>query len=114
MEEKEYTQEYVKHVFSEDETREIATSLALKVSEMKAAEDEKKAVTSDFNSQIDSAKSLINLAATKLNNGYEMRTVKCEIVRDYSLRMILYYRVDTGDLAKERPMTTDDLQMKID
>lgn len=111
--EKEYSHEYVKHVFTEDEKKEIATDMAQKVTELKEHEDSKKAVMSDFNSKIDAAKAHINSSATKLNNGYEMKTVKCEVVRDYELKIIKYIRTDNGEVGKEKPMSSDDMQMKL-
>ena len=112
-EKKEFTHESVKHVFTEEEKREIASEMARQVSIRENFEDEKKALTSEFNSKIDGAKAQINSAAQKINNGYEYQTVKCQVIRDFESRMVQFFRVDTGELAKERPMTGDELQMKL-
>lgn len=110
-EEKEYSTEYVKFVFTEEEKRDIASEMARKVSELNQAEDEKKAVMSDLKSRIDSLSAQVNAAANKLNSGYEYRNVECEIDRDYSRRVILFWFDEK--VVKEKPMTSDDLQMKI-
>jgi len=112
--EKEYSNEYVKYVFSEDEKKEIATELAQKVSDLNQAEDEKKAINSDLKSRIDGLQATVNGSATKLNNGYEMRSIKCEVVPDYELKVFRYIRTDTNEIAKERRMSSDDLQMELE
>ena len=112
--EKEFSNEYIKHIFTDDEKKEIAMEMAQKVSELQSAEDDKKAVMSDFKSRIDLFQANVNSAATKLNNGYEMQTVKCEIIPDWNKKIWQYFRVDNEMLVKEKPMSTDDLQMKLD
>ncbi len=77
--EKEFSNEFIKHKFSEIEKQEIAIEMAQKVANLQQAEDDKKAVMSDYKSQIDGIQAGINGAAAKLNNGYEMRTIKCEV-----------------------------------
>ena len=111
VEDKEYSYESVKHVFDEEERRDIAVEMARKVSELNQAEDDKKAVMSDLKSKIDGLQAQVNGAASKLNSGFEYRQLKCEIDRDYSQRKILYWYEEK--VVKEKPMTVDDLQMKI-
>ena len=110
-EEKEYSTESVKHTFTEDEKRDIAIEMARKVAELNQAEDDKKAVMSDLKSRIDTITAQINGAAGKLNAGFEYRTVNCEVDRDYSQRKIIYWYDET--VVKEKPMSSDDLQLKI-
>lgn len=112
--EKEFLNEYIKYTFSANEKAEIAAEMAQKVSELQQAEDSKKAVMSDFKSQIDGIQANVNNAATKLNSGYEMRSIKCEIVPNWGKKVWEYIREDTGTNAKEKPMTADDLQMQFD
>ena len=110
-EEKEYSYESVKHEFNEEEKRDISIELARKVAELNQAEDDKKAVMSDLKSKVDSLTAQVNGAAGKLNAGFEYRTVNCEVYRDYSQRKILYWFNEV--VVKEKPMTSDDLQLKI-
>lgn len=107
------TQEFVKYVFSEDEKKEIAARMANKVTELQSSEDEKKAIMSDFKSRIDSLQADINRAATQINNGYEMRNVDCYIKADYDSKVWVSIREDTGEIAKERKMSADDLQRQL-
>lgn len=108
------TTEFVKYYLTEDEKRELAADLAQKTVEMQLAEDDKKAIASDFKSQIDGLSAKINGAANKLTTGYEMRSVKCEIVPDWTKKVWQSIEIDSGNIVKERPMTSDDLQIKID
>ena len=111
--EKDYSNEYCKYILSEDEKREIALTMAQKVSEVNQAEDDKKSVMSDFKSRIDGLSAEVNRSATLLNNGYEMRNIKCEIIPDYTEKVFRFIRVDNGEEAKTRKMTTDDFQMSL-
>ena len=111
--EKKFENEFIKYTFTENEKKEIAIEMAQKVTNLQQAEDDKKAVASDFKSQIDGIQASVNSAATKLNNGYEMRSIKCEVVPNYDKKVWEYLRTDTGEQTKEKPMTANDLQMKL-
>jgi len=114
MKDGDLVQEFVKYVFSEDEKKEISSRMAQKVSELQSSEDEKKAIMSDFKSRIDSLQAEINRSATQINNGYEVRNVDCKVIADYNTKMWVSIREDTGEIAKERKMSANDLQMKLD
>lgn len=111
--EKQFSNEHIKHIFDENEKKEIAVELAQKVANLQQAEDDKKAVMSEYKSQIDGIQADINGAARKLNNGYEMRTIKCEVVPIWDKKVWEYRLLDNGDMIKEKAMTADDLQMKL-
>ena len=110
---KEYSSEYVKYVFDEEEKKEIAVEMARSITELEQLEKNKGALAAEFKGKIDIAKAQAGSAATKLNNGYEMRQIKCEIVPDFKLKVWTYIRTDTGEVAKEKRMTSDDLQMEL-
>jgi len=110
---KEITEISVKYVFKDEEKRDLAAEMARKFTDGQQLEEEKKAVTSDFKSQIDRVNAEINNIATKLNNGHERRYTKCEVKRDYDKKLIFFIREDTGELVKTTPMNQDDLQLKV-
>jgi hypothetical protein len=112
--EKEYTNEFVKYVFSEEERRDFATEMAQKIQEKEQLESDKKSVVDDFKAQISAVEAIIGADARKMNNGYEMRQVKCEKIKDYDNRTITFLRCDTGEIVKTKDMTNEDLQMGID
>lgn len=110
---KEIQTKFVKKVFNEDEKKKIATRMAKAVSERSLVIDEKKASMSGFKSRLDALDAQINQDADSLNNGYEFADVQCEIEMNHKDEMVRYWRVDTGELAGERPMTPEELQMKL-
>jgi hypothetical protein len=114
MAEPKYKNEFIKYTFTDEEKKEIAAEMAQKIVTLQQAEDDKKAVMSDFKSQIDGIQAGINAAATKMNNGYEMRSTKCQVVPNYPKKVWEYIRVDTGLLVKEKNMTSNDLQMEFE
>lgn len=113
MAEEKFSNESVKYTFSEDEKRDIATEMAQRIGELQRAEDDLKAVKSEFKSKIDLLQSQVNAAATQLNNGYEYRNMKCTVRYDVKNKVVRFYRCDTGELAKERGMYADEYQLKI-
>ena len=108
------SKEYLKYVFSQEEKADIAIEMAQKVSELSQAEDEKKAIMSDFKSRIDGLQARVNSAAIKLNNGYEMRSIECEVVPNWEEKIWEYIREDTGEITKTAQMTPEDLQLKLE
>jgi len=112
-EENKFSTEFCKYVFSDEEKRDIATNMAQSITNLQQTEDDKKAIMSDYKSQIDALQAAINNAATKINNGYETRTIKCEVIPDWEEKIWEYRREDNGLIEKTRKMTADDLQKKI-
>ena len=106
--------EHIKHTFSKDERADLSNTMAQKVTELHQAEDDKKAINSDFKSQIDGLTADVNSAATKITNGYEMRNIECEHKPDYDKKIWTVVRIDTGEPVKELPMSEEDFQMSID
>ena len=111
--EKELSDQFIKHVFTDDEKKSIAQEMALKVSELAQLEDQKKAVASQIKSEIDKKQGEVNLKANYLNTGFVMKSVKCEVERDYKKRVIRYIRTDNGQVGREVPMTQEDLQKNL-
>lgn len=109
-----YENEFVKYVFTEAEQKDIAAAMAQKVVALQQAEDDLKAIKSDYKSQIDGIQAGINSAATKMTSGYEMRSVKCQIVPDFPNKVWQYIRVDNGVVVRVKDMSVDDLQMEFE
>ena len=109
-----YCEEYVKHMFSEEERAELAVEMARGVSELASAEDNKKAAMSQMKAEIDLLSAKVASAAEKINSGYEMRRIKCRMEPDYRAMVWNIYREDTGELLKSRRMSPDETQMQID
>lgn len=109
-----YENEFIKYVFTESEKKDIASNMAQKIVTLQQAEDDLKAIKSDYKSQIDGIQANINSSATKLTSGYEMRSTKCQVFPNWPKKVWEYIRVDTGEKVKEKGMTSNDLQMEFD
>lgn len=104
------TTEYLRYHFNEAEKKDLAREMAQNVIKARDLEENKKAVTSQFASQINEAVASSNMAAQKLESGFEMRTIECEEVYDYDRNTVETWRLDTGEKVKERTMTQAELQ----
>ena len=113
MAKEKWSMEYLKYQFTDDEKREISEQMAQQVSELATVEDELKAVKSDYKSRIDGLQANVNGAASKLNNGYEMRQIKVQWIPDWDDKIWSIMREDTGEIVKTIKMTQEDLQTSI-
>lgn len=109
----EHTYEFAKYVFNDEEKAGIAEKMAHMVEEAGDLEDQKKAVTKDFDGRIQAAKNTVSSCAQKLNSGYEMRDIQCEVRRDYERKVVEYIREDTGEIARSRSMSSVELQQEL-
>ena len=103
-------QEYLRHNLTDEEKALLSIDMARAIEDLHGAEDELKAIKSDFKSRIDGYQSNINTAARKVSSGYEMRYVECEKVPMVESRTWTIYRLDTGEKVKDVRMTQEDLQ----
>lgn len=112
-EKKEYSSEWCRCEFDEEELVDIALELAQKTEELEAIESEKKAVVSSFKERAERAQSEIKSCARKYKDGYEMRNIDCEVERNFSTGIVQYIRTDTGEVARTKQMTMAERQMSI-
>ena len=75
--------EYLKCLFTEEETKDMSSELARKISDLENAQSRKKGTVKSIDSDIASIETKIKTLATKVNNGYEFRDVKCEVITNY-------------------------------
>lgn len=86
----------LKHVLSNEELHTMGAQLAGKTQRLAELENEKKAVMSEYKAQTDLLKSELALVSMKINNGYEMRNVACEVT---------YHSPNSGDKTVTRTDT---------
>ena len=110
---KEIKKESCKYQFTAEEKAELASALAQGVAELREKEDDKKAVMSDFKAAIDTLSAQTHGIAGKLNNGFEMRQIECEVVRDYPKHEIRYIRIDTDECVRTKKMSQEDMEMEL-
>lgn len=101
----------IRYDFTEEETAQKSKQLAIACSEKKQIEDQKKEVNSEFKYKLDSKDAEINLLSTHIQNGYEMRKVKCEVDRDLDAGKKYY--VYNGEIVKTEKLSPEDYQLRI-
>jgi len=101
----------IRHTFTDKEKRELAVDMAAASVKKENLDESFKVLKSDFKGQIDSEDAKIKTTARKLQNGFEMRSVKCQKEFLADSREVVWYHPDLGDVVKRRTMTADELQM---
>ena len=100
--------------FSEDELKQFSKDLARSTAQLAQAEEEKKSAMAQFAERLTGAKALASSLARRINEGYEMRMVDCEVRLDSPTNgTATVVRKDTGEIVKERPMTAGELQGEL-
>lgn len=113
-EKKEYSMQWCKYEFDQDEMNKIAGVLAIKTQELESIEDEKKAVMNTYKDRSAKIALEIKNAANQYKDGYEMRDIECIVERDFETGNVTYVRLDNGEIARTVTMTMQERQMKID
>ncbi|MCE5309663.1 MAG: hypothetical protein LLG20_18670 [Acidobacteriales bacterium] len=106
---------HVQCYFSAEEKAEFARQLARNTQDLEALNDRKAQVTSEFTAKIKAATAEIFKVARLMNNGYEYRDVKCDVLYDTPKRGYKrIIRMDTGEVVEDCPMSPDELQQSLD
>ena len=106
----ETSKEWAKYVFSQEEKRDLAASLADLTLEVESLEEQKKTTATQFKNQIDKITAELKGAAQGIRSGYEMRYVDCEVTNNFAEKRVDFFRVDTGELIRTRDMRPEELQ----
>lgn len=97
------------YTFSKEEIELKGRELAKLNNEAKELDDQKKASAADFKAKIDSKMATINVESVKINQGYEYRDVKCDVMLHHPREGIkTLTRLDTSETWQEE-MTNSDL-----
>ncbi len=101
----------VKHVFNEDELRELGSKLADEEFNLANAELEKSQAVSNHNAAIKTINANITKLATSIKDGFEMREVECSVrMNDPKEGKKTVTRKDNGQSWVE-DMTEDDFDL---
>ena len=103
----------LKYVFTNEEKRELAEKMAHAVIEKNEAEEGMKAVASQFKSTIDRAKAEISSSASKINMGFDMRSVECTKEMNYKENTVTIIRLDLEEVVKTRAMPAEERQEEL-
>ncbi len=109
----EIVKEYLKCQLTEKEKTELSAKIAKAISDRASAEAKLKEVSASIKAQIAQIDAEISEKALQINNGYEYRNVDCRMDKDYRLGSVTITRLDTGEVIRERPMTSEERQMQL-
>jgi hypothetical protein len=102
----------IRYSFSPVEITQKSTQLAETCGDKSRLIEEKKSVVSDYKAKIDAKDSVISLLSSHITNGYEHKTVECEVEYDFDkgLKRFFYQ----GVLYDTQSMGDDERQLEID
>lgn len=101
----------IRYSFSKDELAEQSMQLADACGEKHRLEDEKKSVSSNYKARIDEKVSVISRLSANVTNGYEIKSVECEVEFDFANGLKRYFY--QGVLYDTQAMTDADRQLEI-
>lgn len=105
--------EYLKYQFSEKELKDLAMKMAQATIKANDAEEKKKAVMAGFKDEIEQQQLVSKRASRDINNGYEMRDIKCVKKIDYENGIVTITRLDTGEEVENREIRDSERQRKL-
>ena len=107
------TKESLKCQLSDKEILELGKQSARVGSAIRQKESELQAVKSQFKAELDKLVAERNELETKINAGWEFRTVDCEIIKDFRENTLRVVRLDTFDTVRERTLTAEERQHNL-
>lgn len=100
-------------VLTGDEKIEIGQALAREAQDLEDAIARKKEVGAQMTADVEAHRAQVNRKSQLLNNGYEIRDVKCVETCDFATGIATVVRKDTGEVARRREMREDELQREL-
>lgn len=81
----------IRYAFTREELADKSKQLANACHERSNIVSEKKSVMSDFKAKIDAKDAVVSLLSGHISNGYEMKNVECEVVKDFEKGTKTYF-----------------------
>ena len=103
----------IEYKLTPDEKAQLSTEIMDMLADMEDLEQEKKDSNATFNAKINMLKENINAQAQIHRQGWEPRTVECDVVMDYKGHKVVYLYAGTDNEAATRKMTPDEFQMPL-
>lgn len=105
--------EYLSYEFTDLELKELGLGMAHATNQASAVEEKKKAVNAGFKDDIEGFQLVARKAARSIQNGSEMRDIKCTKTIDYKKGEVCIVRKDTGEEIRVRDIQDHERQMTI-
>src|SRR3989339_92098 len=104
---------YLRHDFKSEELSDMQKRLALQTQALRHKENAKKAIVSQFSSELEAIDAEIGSLADKINTGFEHREMKCPLNFDWDRNKKDAIHPETGEIVKTFDITDDDRQLKL-
>ena len=99
-----------KYYFSEEEKGKISQRMARTIGEKQELEEEKKSVVKDYTSKLAAKGIEIHGDARRVYDGFELRSMPCWKIKDFSKDKVIYVRKDSSEIIDVVDMTDYDRQ----
>ena len=107
--------ESCKYQFSQSELFQLGGMLAQVTQNLHDLHAEKREVMKSLAAQIEAFEKKIAGLAIKINQGYEMRELEVRVILDAPKPGVKsLFRIDTGEVVREEPMTPAEMQRAIE
>jgi hypothetical protein len=100
----------IRYTFDKLEIAQKSTQLAETCGDKLRLIEEKKSVNSNYKAKIDEKDSIVSLLSSHITNGYEIKTVECDVEYDYDAGLKRYFF--QGVLYDTRSMDDNDRQLE--
>lgn len=90
----------LRHVFTQEEIRDMHDNIVKSVEEVVKLESEKKTVTTRIGAALESEKGIINRSANLISNGFEYRNMQCRVSFDWDKGVKCVVHPETARLSR--------------
>lgn len=105
--------EKLKCFLTNEEKQALGSEMAESVSRRIEHDKSLKSVTASIKSDIAREDSIISSCSEKIRSGYIFRNVECQETKDFEEKKVRTYRMDTGQVIRERDMDPDEMQKDL-
>jgi hypothetical protein len=103
----------LRHDLSDNEMAGLARQQANAIEKLKVHENELGAIKKDYGGRIALAQAEIGSISSRVNQGWEMRNVKCLLCDERPEGYRLVIRTDNGHIARRRKLNPEERQIKL-
>ena len=105
--------ENLKCFLTNEEKQALGSEMAEAVSRRIEHDKNLKSVTASIKSDIAREDSIISSCSEKIRSGYVFRNVECQNVKDFENKKVRTFRMDTGQVIRERDIDPEEMQKDL-